>query len=62
MKSSRSPCTSTGRTMLTLNGTRGMCSRLKIWIDRGYTVIRFGLMDDWDGIIAKYPNVFGRQA
>lgn len=28
-------------------------------IDRGYTVIRFGLMDDWNRIIARYPNIFG---
>lgn len=31
-------------------------------IDRGYTVIRFGLADDWGAIIGKYPNVFGRTA
>jgi hypothetical protein len=31
-------------------------------IDRGYTVIRFGVADDWDAIIGKYPNVFGRMA
>ncbi|CAG0975664.1 hypothetical protein ANRL4_01549 [Anaerolineae bacterium] len=29
-------------------------------IDHGYTVIRFGVADDWDAIISKYPNVFGR--
>jgi len=26
--------------------------------DMGYTVIRFGLLDDWDKVISKYPNVF----
>ena len=31
-------------------------------IDRGYTVIRFGLADDWGAIISQYPNVFGRTA
>lgn len=29
--------------------------------NRGYTVIRFGVDDDWDGIIKKYPNIFGRK-
>ncbi len=28
-------------------------------IDHGYTVIRFGLEDDWDIIIACYPYIFG---
>jgi ATP-dependent helicase YprA (DUF1998 family)/very-short-patch-repair endonuclease len=28
--------------------------------DRGYTVIRFGLEDDWEAVIAKFPYVFGR--
>ena len=28
--------------------------------DRGYTVIRFGHEDNWESIIAKYPNIFGR--
>ena len=28
--------------------------------DRGFTVIRFGLEDDWDKIIAQFPYVFGR--
>ncbi len=28
--------------------------------DRGYTVIRFGIEDDWNQIIAQFPNVFGR--
>jgi very-short-patch-repair endonuclease len=28
--------------------------------DRGYSVIRFGLEDDWDKIIAQLPYVFGR--
>jgi very-short-patch-repair endonuclease len=27
--------------------------------DTGYTVIRFGVKDDWDSIIAKNPHVFG---
>jgi len=27
--------------------------------DRGYTVIRFGLEDDWDKTIAQFPYVFG---
>ena len=27
--------------------------------DRGYTVIRFGIEDDWDRIIAQFPYVFG---
>ncbi|MBW2079314.1 MAG: DUF1998 domain-containing protein, partial [Deltaproteobacteria bacterium] len=27
--------------------------------DLGYTVIRFGHKDDWDKIIARFPNVFG---
>ena len=31
-------------------------------IDRGYTVIRFGVTDDWEAIIGQYPNVFGRMA
>jgi very-short-patch-repair endonuclease len=31
-------------------------------IDQGYTVIRFWLTDDWEAIIGKYPNIFGRQA
>ena len=28
----------------------------------GYTVIRFGHRDDWDEIVAKYPDIFGRPA
>jgi very-short-patch-repair endonuclease len=28
--------------------------------DRGYTVIRFGLEDDWDKIVAQFSYVFGR--
>ena len=28
--------------------------------DRGYTVIRFGHEENWESIIAKYPNIFGR--
>ncbi len=27
--------------------------------DIGHTVIRFGLRDDWDAIVAKYPHIFG---
>lgn len=29
--------------------------------DSGFTVIRFGVRDDWDAIIARYPYVFGGQ-
>jgi len=25
----------------------------------GYSVLRFGLTDDWEQIIARYPNTFG---
>jgi len=25
----------------------------------GYTVVRFGIQDDWEKVIAKYPHVFG---
>ena len=28
--------------------------------DLGYTVIRFGHRDNWDEIVARYPDVFGR--
>ncbi len=28
--------------------------------DLGYTVIRFGHRDDWDEIVGRYPDVFGR--
>ena len=28
--------------------------------DLGYTVIRFGVMDDWAAILALYPSVFGQ--
>jgi very-short-patch-repair endonuclease len=28
--------------------------------DLGYTVIRFGHRDEWDGIVARYPDVFGK--
>lgn len=28
--------------------------------DNGYTVIRFKAQDDWEKIINKYPNIFGR--
>lgn len=28
--------------------------------DYGYTVVRFGLKDDWLNIIQKYPNTFGQ--
>lgn len=27
--------------------------------DSGYTVIRFGLLDDWQKIFSRYPNIFG---
>ena len=27
--------------------------------DIGYTVIRFGLFDDWNEVISKYPHIFG---
>jgi very-short-patch-repair endonuclease len=27
--------------------------------DIGYSVIRFGLLDDWDQVVKKYPQVFG---
>lgn len=27
--------------------------------DIGYSVVRFGLRDDWDAVIAKHPHVFG---
>lgn len=29
--------------------------------DRGYIVIRFGMADDWDATLARYPNIFGRR-
>lgn len=28
--------------------------------DSGFTVIRFAAEDDWDGILARYPEVFGK--
>lgn len=28
--------------------------------DLGYTVVRFGHRDDWDEIVAEYPDIFGR--
>jgi very-short-patch-repair endonuclease len=28
--------------------------------DQGYTVIRFGIAEDWGKIIAQFPSVFGR--
>ncbi len=28
--------------------------------DSGYTVIRFGLLDDWKNIVGKYPSIFGK--
>ena len=28
--------------------------------DHGYTVIRFGHNDDWAGIVAQHPNIFGK--
>jgi len=27
--------------------------------DLGYTVVRFGIQDDWEKVVAKYPHVFG---
>ncbi|MBW1961981.1 MAG: DUF1998 domain-containing protein [Deltaproteobacteria bacterium] len=27
--------------------------------DMGYTVIRFGDLDEWEGIVSKFPHVFG---
>jgi hypothetical protein len=27
--------------------------------DTGYTVIHFGLQDDWLQIIKRYPSIFG---
>ncbi len=30
--------------------------------DLGYLVIRFGHQGDWDAIIARYPNIFGRRS
>lgn len=27
--------------------------------DMGYTVVRFGVLNDWDQIVAKYPHLFG---
>jgi very-short-patch-repair endonuclease len=29
--------------------------------DSGYTVIRFGLLESWEVVIAKYPSIFGVQ-
>jgi len=29
--------------------------------DLGFTVIRFGHDDNWDEVISRYPQVFGRQ-
>lgn len=28
----------------------------------GYVVVRFGHADDWDAILARYPDVFGKVA
>lgn len=28
-------------------------------MDLGYTVVRFGLAEDWESVLAAYPNVFG---
>jgi very-short-patch-repair endonuclease len=28
--------------------------------DLGFTVIRFGHLDDWGEVLARYPHVFGR--
>jgi very-short-patch-repair endonuclease len=27
--------------------------------DMGYTVVRFGLLEDWAQVVSKYPHVFG---
>jgi very-short-patch-repair endonuclease len=27
--------------------------------DLGYTVIRFGILNDWDSVISKYQSIFG---
>jgi ATP-dependent helicase YprA (DUF1998 family)/very-short-patch-repair endonuclease len=27
--------------------------------DIGYTVVRFGILDDWDHVISEYPSIFG---
>ena len=27
--------------------------------DLGYTMIRFGLLTDWDQVVSKYPHIFG---
>ena len=27
--------------------------------DIGYSVIRFSLLDDWEGVVKKYPHIFG---
>ena len=34
--------------------------QVELMEDRGYTVIRFGHRDNWETIIAKYPNIFGK--
>ena len=30
--------------------------------DQGYTVIRFGVLEDWDAIVKRYPAIFGSLA
>ena len=30
--------------------------------DAGYTVIRFGYTESWDGVIARHPHIFGSEA
>jgi very-short-patch-repair endonuclease len=30
--------------------------------ERGWTVVRFGQKDDWQGVIEKHPDIFGGQA
>jgi very-short-patch-repair endonuclease len=29
--------------------------------DLGYTVIRFHHADEWEGVVARYPHIFGAQ-
>jgi len=30
--------------------------------DMGYMVLRFGVRDDWEAILTKYPHVFGTKS
>ena len=27
--------------------------------DLGYLILRFGLRDDWQGVVDQHPNIFG---